>query len=78
MGLLAFEDPSRLSIQRGIRYLTTTQQMDGTWKEDYITGTGFPKVFYLKYDMYRTSWPLVALAEYRDLCKKTPAFTVAV
>ena len=30
-------------------------------------GTGFPRVFYLKYDMYRNSWPLLALATYRNL-----------
>jgi hypothetical protein len=24
-------------------------------------------VFYLKYDMYRNSWPLLALATYRNL-----------
>ena len=25
------------------------------------TGTGFPKVFYLNNDMYRNTWPLLAL-----------------
>ncbi|HOS76168.1 MAG TPA: hypothetical protein PKW12_13010, partial [Verrucomicrobiota bacterium] len=35
--------------------------------EHETTGTGFPKVFYLKYDMYRNSWPLLALATYRQL-----------
>jgi squalene cyclase len=29
-----------------------------------ITGTGFPRVFYLKYDMYRQNFPLLALATY--------------
>ena len=33
---------------------------DGSWTENEITGTGFPKVFYLKYDMYRNAWPLHA------------------
>jgi squalene-hopene/tetraprenyl-beta-curcumene cyclase len=42
------------------------QNTDGTWDEDEITGTGFPKVFYLKYDLYRISWPLLALASYRN------------
>ena len=27
-------------------------------------GTGFPGVFYLKYDMYRQNFPLLALATY--------------
>jgi squalene-hopene/tetraprenyl-beta-curcumene cyclase len=67
MGLCAFDDPSRPSIERGIEYLTRTQNEDGSWTELETTGTGFPKVFYLKYDMYRNSWPLLAMATYRNL-----------
>jgi squalene-hopene/tetraprenyl-beta-curcumene cyclase len=67
MGLLAFDDPHRPSVQRGIEYLVRTQSPDGSWAEDETTGTGFPKVFYLKYDMYRNSWPLLALATYRKV-----------
>jgi hypothetical protein len=43
---------------------------DGSWTEDEITGTGFPKVFYLKYDMYRNAWPLLALATFRKLVEQ--------
>ena len=67
MGLCAFDDPQRPSIVRGIEYLTRTQNRDGSWTEHETTGTGFPKVFYLKYDMYRNSWPLLALGTYRRL-----------
>jgi squalene-hopene/tetraprenyl-beta-curcumene cyclase len=67
MGLCAFDDPHRESIRRGIDYLTRTQNLDGSWTEPETTGTGFPKVFYLKYDMYRNAWPLLALATYRKL-----------
>ena len=67
MGLCAFDDPNRESIKRGIEYLARNQNADGSWTENEITGTGFPKVFYLKYDMYRNSWPLLALATYRKL-----------
>ena len=67
MGLCAMDDPNRLSIRRGIEYLIRTQNLDGSWTEHETTGTGFPKVFYLKYDMYRNSWPLLALATYRNL-----------
>ena len=70
MGLCAFDDPDRPSIRRGIEYLTNTQNSDGSWTEQETTGTGFPKVFYLKYDMYRNSWPLLALATYRNLFAK--------
>ena len=66
MGLLAFGDADRESVRRGIEYLIRTQNTDGSWTEDEVTGTGFPKVFYLKYDMYRNAWPLLALAT----CKK--------
>jgi squalene-hopene/tetraprenyl-beta-curcumene cyclase len=71
MGLCAFGDPNRPSLVRGIEYLIRTQNPDGSWTEDEVTGTGFPKVFYLKYDMYRNSWPLLALATYRQLCEQT-------
>jgi squalene-hopene/tetraprenyl-beta-curcumene cyclase len=67
MGLCAFDDPDRPSIRRGIDYLVRAQNSDGSWTEPETTGTGFPRVFYLKYDMYRNSWPLLALATYRNL-----------
>ncbi len=71
MGLLAFDDPHRPSIQRGLEYLIRTQNLDGSWTENEVTGTGFPKVFYLKYDMYRNAWPLLALATYRKVLNQT-------
>ena len=67
MGLCALDDPKRQSIERGIEYLIRTQNPDGSWTENETTGTGFPKVFYLKYHMYRNSWPLLAMATYRNL-----------
>jgi len=67
MGLCAFGDPHRPSLRAGIEYLLRTQNPDGTWTEEETTGTGFPKVFYLKYDSYRNAWPLLALATYRKL-----------
>ena len=70
MGLCAFDEPNRPSIRRGIEYLIQNQNTDGSWTEHEATGTGFPKVFYLKYDMYRNSWPLLALATYRNLLQK--------
>jgi squalene-hopene/tetraprenyl-beta-curcumene cyclase len=78
MGLLAFGDPTRASVQRGVEYLTRTQNADGSWTELETTGTGFPKVFYLKYDMYRNAWPLLALATYRNLLReKKPSLAEA-
>jgi squalene-hopene/tetraprenyl-beta-curcumene cyclase len=62
MGLCAADDPHSNAITRGVEYLTRTQNADGSWAETETTGTGFPRVFYLKYDMYRNNFPLLALA----------------
>lgn len=67
MGLCAFGDPDRPSLKRGIEFLVNSQNDDGSWTEAETTGTGFPRVYYLKYDMYRNAWPLLALATYRKL-----------
>lgn len=70
MALCTFGDPDRPSLIRGIDYLIRTQNRDGSWTEHETTGTGFPKVFYLKYDMYRNSWPLLAFATYQKLSQR--------
>jgi squalene-hopene/tetraprenyl-beta-curcumene cyclase len=70
MGIIAGTDHLRPSILRGIDYLSRTQNPDGSWTEDQITGTGFPKVFYLKYDMYRNNWPLLALSDFQRLAAR--------
>src|ERR1700730_9491919 len=64
MGICACGDLDRPSIQRGLRFLLSSQKPDGSWDEPQITGTGFPRVFYLKYDFYRQNFPLLALATY--------------
>ena len=64
MGICACGDLDRPSVQRGLRYLLRSQKPDGSWDEEEITGTGFPRTFYLKYDMYRQNFPLLALATY--------------
>jgi squalene-hopene/tetraprenyl-beta-curcumene cyclase len=68
MGILAATTPHELdtrAIRRGVAFLTERQNPDGSWTEPETTGTGFPRVFYLRYDMYRNHWPLLALATYR-------------
>ena len=67
MGMCTFGDPANPSLLRGVEYLIQAQSEDGSWAELETTGTGFPKVFYLKYDMYRNSWPLLALATFQQL-----------
>jgi squalene-hopene/tetraprenyl-beta-curcumene cyclase len=62
LGLLAAGEAHSEEVLAGTDYLLATQQPDGSWHEDQFTGTGFPKVFYLKYHMYRLYFPLMALA----------------
>jgi len=57
-------------IERGISYLMTTQQPDGTWFEADFTGTGFPCHFYLKYHLYQQYFPLIALGRYQAVIQK--------
>jgi squalene-hopene/tetraprenyl-beta-curcumene cyclase len=64
MGLLAAGDTRSESVQKGILYLLETQRVDGSWDEDQYTGTGFPRVFYLAYHLYRDYFPLIALSTY--------------
>jgi squalene-hopene/tetraprenyl-beta-curcumene cyclase len=72
MGLCAFDDPNNPHLKHGVDYLIRTQNGDGSWTENETTGTGFPKVFYLKYDIYRNAWPLLALSDYRRLSADQP------
>ncbi len=64
MGLLAANDLRSDCVQQGIAYLLKTQRRDGSWDEQWYTGTGFPRVFYLEYYMYRQYFPLIALSTY--------------
>jgi squalene-hopene/tetraprenyl-beta-curcumene cyclase len=66
MGLCAWGDSRRPSIRRGVQWLLQKQNRDGSWSEPQTTGTGFPRVFYLNYDMYRNNFPLLALATYAN------------
>jgi squalene-hopene/tetraprenyl-beta-curcumene cyclase len=61
-------------LAKGVRWLLARQQADGSWDESMgegkmrqsiITGTGFPRVFYLAYHMYRQYFPLLALTSYQ-------------
>jgi len=65
LALFALGDTASSSVRRGVEYLLRNQRYDGSWKDDFWTGTGFPKVFYLRYHLYATYFPLWALAAYR-------------
>lgn len=64
LGLIAAGKADSSSARRGVEYLLNTQQPDGTWHETQFTGTGFPRVFYLKYHYYSLYFPLMALSRY--------------
>jgi squalene-hopene/tetraprenyl-beta-curcumene cyclase len=64
MALIAGGDSASLSVRNGIEYLLDTQNSDGSWNEQLATGTGFPRVFYLNYHLYKDYFPLLALATY--------------
>lgn len=66
LGLVATGRHEHPAVRRGVEYLLTCQQSNGDWEENEFTGTGFPRVFYLRYHFYRLYFPLLALAEYRD------------
>jgi len=67
MGLLAANDTRSDSVARGIAYLLRTQKKDGSWDEPHFTGTGFPRVFYLAYHLYRQYFPMIALTTYKKV-----------
>lgn len=74
MGLLAAGEWSE-SVHRGVEFLLRTQHVDGSWRDDYWTGTGFPKVFYLRYHLYATYFPLEALGSYRRKLRERQSTT---
>ncbi len=67
MGLMSAGKTDAFSVARGIQYLLRHQMKDGSWEEVCHTGTGFPRVFYLRYHWYCQYFPLWALAMYRNL-----------
>jgi squalene-hopene/tetraprenyl-beta-curcumene cyclase len=67
MGMMAVVGADDADVRRGIQWLFDHQDADGAWEEIPFTGTGFPRVFYLKYHLYRHYFPLMALARYRRL-----------
>ena len=67
LALLSAGVTDSISVLRGVNYLLKQQRPDGSWEERCHTGTGFPRVFYLRYHWYCQYFPLWALAMYRSL-----------
>jgi len=60
--------PSSLGVDDG-----ALPDPPGSWSECEFTGTGFPRVFYLRYHLYRLYFPLMALARYRRAIRSASA-----
>ena len=81
LGLLAAGDTRSDSVAKGVRWLVERQHEDGSWDElvpgrngeSYYTGTGFPRVFYLGYHLYKQYFPLLALTTYSNAMEREAA-----
>ena len=81
LGLLAAGDTRSDSVAKGVRWLIERQHEDGSWDElvpgrngeSYYTGTGFPRVFYLGYHLYKQYFPLLALTNYERAMQREQA-----
>ncbi|MGH7734389.1 MAG: squalene--hopene cyclase, partial [Gemmatimonadales bacterium] len=70
LGLCAAGEAESAAVDAGVQYLLETQRDDGGWDEEEFTGTGFPRVFYLRYHLYCIYFPLMALSRVARLRKK--------
>ncbi|MEM6333130.1 MAG: prenyltransferase/squalene oxidase repeat-containing protein [Planctomycetota bacterium] len=64
MAMLTIFGPDDPDVARAIDWLAATQNDDGSWTEPWFTGTGFPRVFYLRYHGYRQYFPVMAIGRY--------------
>jgi squalene-hopene/tetraprenyl-beta-curcumene cyclase len=49
------------AAESAVSWLLRQQQEDGGWVDQQFTGTGFPRAFYLRYHLYATIFPVMAL-----------------
>jgi squalene-hopene/tetraprenyl-beta-curcumene cyclase len=71
LGLLTAGEADSPEVRAGVEFLLGTQKADGGWAEESFTGTGFPRVFYLRYHMYPVYFPLMALGRYAAAVGRT-------
>jgi squalene-hopene/tetraprenyl-beta-curcumene cyclase len=74
LALMAAGEVAHPAVSRGVRYLLDRQGKDGFWEEERFTGTGFPRVFYLRYHGYRKYFPLWALSRFGRLRQSNERF----
>ncbi|MEM8824856.1 MAG: squalene--hopene cyclase [Pseudomonadota bacterium] len=69
LGLMSADGIDAPEVAKGVQYLEDAPRDGVRWQEDLFTGTGFPRVFYLKYHGYAAYFPLWALARHRNLMR---------
>ena len=67
LALMAAGELESEAVAKGIGYLEEAPRDGARWQESHYTGTGFPRVFYLRYHGYSAFFPLWAVARYRNL-----------
>jgi squalene-hopene/tetraprenyl-beta-curcumene cyclase len=72
LGLIAAGEIYSRSVEQGILWLRERQLPDGTWEEAVTTGTGFPRVFYIHYHLYKDYFPILALGTYAKHARPAP------
>jgi len=74
MALMAVYGPHDPGVLKGIQWLINTQTAAGTWDEPWFTGTGFPRVFYMRYHLYRLYFPIMCLGRWlREVTRSSQA-----
>jgi len=49
------------AAESAVTWLLQEQEESGGWTDQHFTGTGFPRAFYLRYHLYATVFPVMAL-----------------
>lgn len=71
LGLMAAGEVNSQEVAKGISYLLTTQNETGTWNEQENTAVFGDEALFGNHQMESISYPLIALARYRQLRDKT-------
>ena len=67
MGLMSVYGVKDNSVLHGVQWLCRTQDEIGSWVEPWWTGTGFPRVFYLRYHLYSLYFPVMCIGRWLRL-----------
>ena len=78
MGLIAIGEVNSECVEKGIKNLIDSYILNDGWVENLHTGTGFPRVFYLRYYGYCEYFPLWALGMYHTAKSGIPSRQKAI